>query len=1018
MFRIIFILLFIFSSYVFASIGKITALRGEVQIKRFGISLQGKKGFKIEKHDIISTTKNARAQMLFNDGTFVSIGKASILDITDYLYNTTQPKKSLAKFKFTKGAYKFITGKIGKLAPERFKIKTKSATIGIRGTVLLGNQQAIACTQGEITVSSNGITQIVSAGMMTQTLIGAPPTVPVEYVVGAIDIGGINGNGVKPNNDSKPKDSKQNSDSKNKKKTGDTKKDKTDQKNKSQKSNNKSESSSKKSSSEANPDTQAETETIDGVDTNTIDPQALNEKDKNPPDDIFLSDLEMEILMNEEISFDQMDEEFNAFFDSLGNEFDSSVDPVVGEFIFPDEFLNGDFIESNINQNGINTSTGSGTTTITTLANAPSYKSLSGSAFKAYTSSAYETSIAITSDMKKMKDNSDGTIQAGYYVLDYFNQQDGLFSTTLWDFDIASKGSYSPYTHTSNYITREFNQLTGYKSIAVLGVEGGTTTNFANSNWKLAVIGADNTGEFISMYFQDDTISSASDALQYKGSKAIMSNINTGKVYGYNNFANITAKKTIKNTAFSTSRTYFLGEGVTFQDPTYIMDPNTPSILLNTNTNSLKDLNMLMTFGSKIDSSSTQEFDPFKNDQFIIESINSSDGTFNSKKYTLSDDYYKNFLDYVTYSTVDLDPGNPTFKTYSKNGSLYGTNLQGIGYTWDDTTQARTSNSNNDYIVNKAGTTSAYLTDSSTLALSGTATMSGFAVTNDGVNGDFSFDLNRNDGAISNMNLNTTTDGITGETYSVVLEGSGTVASLSSYYVNDDYFGAIFNNTGGKSIFKNDLGGTDTEYTLISEKGWFFSVADTLNQNTGNWETNNDDGSSWGFWAASFEKSGPLYKHIATTSPWVAGTVVSSNDVNTNYIDVVNQTVTADFSGHVLGNVTNGTNIEQIHMDSSNSFTANLNFSTQSFTADIAFSTNSYSFDTKLTGANGSVTSSGFDTSTIDTANFGAASITPTTANLSGKYYGSGSVIQSIGGTFQLSDGTTTANGVFKAKKQ
>jgi len=84
----------------------------------------------------------------------------------------------------------------------------------------------------------------------------------------------------------------------------------------------------------------------------------------------------------------------------------------------------------------------------------------------------------------------------------------------------------------------------------------------------------------------------------------------------------------------------------------------------------------------------------------------------------------------------------------------------------------------------------------------------------------------------------------------------------------------------------------------------------------------------------------------------------------------------------------------------------------------MAFTSSNHSFDTKLTGANGSVTAAGFSTSTIDTANLGGASVTPTTANLTGKYYGSGSIIKSVGGTFQLSDGATTASGVFKAKKQ
>jgi len=1027
--RILFILLLFFSTYVFAAIGKISAFKGEVQIKRLGITLIAKKGFKIEKNDIISTSKNARAQMIFDDGTVVSIGKASKLNITDYIFNTTHPKKSTARFNFAKGAFKFITGKIGKLAPEKFKIETKTASIGIRGTVLLGNQQAIACTQGEITVSSNGITQVVPAGMMTQTILGAAPTVPVEYVAGAIDIGGINGNGVTPNNDSEPKDSKQNSEKSSKKDKNS--KDKNT-KNKDAAGEKKNNTTDGKAQSTESTDNQ-ETQTVDAVTTNTIDSQAPNDNAQNGPEDVFEGDLELQLALESELGFEQMDSEFNAFFDSTVNEFGPSGEPFVDEytdeFTFAGEFVNTGLIESTVTQNSqstthtivetqggtttistttvtndgtvtdtVRSSTASGTTTIATLENAPSYKALSGRTFKAYSDLGYDSINAITSDMKKMNDNSDGTIQAGYYVLDSFNLQNALFSTTLWDFDVATRGAYVPYTHATNQLTGNFNELTGYKNISVLG-KGESTTNFANSSWNLAVIGADNTGEFVSIYFQNDSTGVERDALQYKGSTPIMTNVIDGKVYGYRNFMDISAKKTLKNGALRTSRTYYLWDTV---NNVY---RNTPTIFYNTSTGSLKDLNMLVAMESYKEDSG---YDFFRNEDFTIERVK-SDGTIESKRYSLVDDYYKTFNNYVSYTSSG---------SYSKSGSLYGTNLQGIGYTWEDKTTSKIY-STSTYTDNITGTASAYLTDFSTAALSGTAAMSGFAVTNDGVSGDFSFNLNRDSGAISSMSIDTTkTNGITnttGESYSVVLEGSGTVAALTSYYVNDDYFGGIFNNTNSNSKFTDDLGNTDTQYTLITERGWFFTVPDALNQNTNNWEINNDDGSSWGFWAASFEKSGPLYKHVATTSPWVAGTEVSASDVTTNYI---NQNVVANFSGHVLGNVVNGSTIEQIHMDSGNSFTTNIDFGTQSFTTNMAFTSSNHSFDTKLTGANGSVTAAGFSTSTIDTANLGGASVTPTTANLTGKYYGSGSIIKSVGGTFQLSDGATTASGVFKAKKQ
>ena len=88
---------------------------------------------------------------------------------------------------FAKGAFRSITGKIGKMAPKRFKLKTRTATMGIRGTQILfktgGNKpDTMACTQGAITVTSDtGETVDVPAGQITTVTEGEAPTPPKAY---------------------------------------------------------------------------------------------------------------------------------------------------------------------------------------------------------------------------------------------------------------------------------------------------------------------------------------------------------------------------------------------------------------------------------------------------------------------------------------------------------------------------------------------------------------------------------------------------------------------------------------------------------------------------------------------------------------------------------------------------------------------------------------------------------------------------------------------------------------------
>ena len=169
------ITLLIVPMIAFASIGKITVLKGKVDIKRGSRTIVAKTGTKLEKHDFISTKKNGKVQIVFSDRTIFTIGKSSTLDIADYLYDEAKPKRNKAKFNVLRGAFKSITGRIGKLNKSKFRLKTKSASIGIRGTVVVANQDTVMCTSGAITVTTpSGASVRVEAGQKTSVKSGVP----------------------------------------------------------------------------------------------------------------------------------------------------------------------------------------------------------------------------------------------------------------------------------------------------------------------------------------------------------------------------------------------------------------------------------------------------------------------------------------------------------------------------------------------------------------------------------------------------------------------------------------------------------------------------------------------------------------------------------------------------------------------------------------------------------------------------------------------------------------------------
>ena len=173
-----YILLLLLPILAFANIGKITAIKGDISIKRDTQIIVATTGFNLEKHDLLISKKNSKAQIVFSDKTIFTIGQNSTLDIAEYLYDEKQPSKNKAQFNVLKGAFSSITGRIGKLNKSKFKLKTKSASIGIRGTIVKANQKTIMCTQGLIAVTTlDGKTVEVKAGEKTDVSSGTatPP---------------------------------------------------------------------------------------------------------------------------------------------------------------------------------------------------------------------------------------------------------------------------------------------------------------------------------------------------------------------------------------------------------------------------------------------------------------------------------------------------------------------------------------------------------------------------------------------------------------------------------------------------------------------------------------------------------------------------------------------------------------------------------------------------------------------------------------------------------------------------
>ena len=188
----LFFLFFVLVGISYASVGHIVLKKGDVNILRNQQKIIAYNDSEIFKEDIIETLQNSKVQVRFLDDTVITLGANSTLNVQEYVA-PTQSNSPKAKFGFSKGTFKTITGKIGKIAPQNFTLQTKTATIGIRGTIVVGalgdSGDEIGCLQGSIEVKPLGGGEGVVVGAGERTFVGSDGSAPQEP--SAMEGGGV-----------------------------------------------------------------------------------------------------------------------------------------------------------------------------------------------------------------------------------------------------------------------------------------------------------------------------------------------------------------------------------------------------------------------------------------------------------------------------------------------------------------------------------------------------------------------------------------------------------------------------------------------------------------------------------------------------------------------------------------------------------------------------------------------------------------------------------------------------------
>lgn len=120
--------------------GQVMLASGKLEAKQPNQTLRVlKRGSAFYAADTLTTYANSQAQLRFTDGTLVSLRPNTVFKIDQYQFDSKQPgDKKAGAVEYTvsliKGGFRSISGEIAKTDPNEYKINTKVATIGVRGT--------------------------------------------------------------------------------------------------------------------------------------------------------------------------------------------------------------------------------------------------------------------------------------------------------------------------------------------------------------------------------------------------------------------------------------------------------------------------------------------------------------------------------------------------------------------------------------------------------------------------------------------------------------------------------------------------------------------------------------------------------------------------------------------------------------------------------------------------------------------------------------------------------------------
>lgn len=175
------------STTVWANTGTITHLSGVVSVRKAdGAPVAASAGTQVQGGDTITTGVGGFVRMEMSDGGEMILRPDSQLKIEAYSFDSAKPQEDKFVFSMLKGGLRALTGLVSKRGDhDAYRLKTPTATIGIRGTQFDGrvcqdscgslpNGDYFAVKSGAIQASNGAGSVLVPVGKV----VFVPPLLP------------------------------------------------------------------------------------------------------------------------------------------------------------------------------------------------------------------------------------------------------------------------------------------------------------------------------------------------------------------------------------------------------------------------------------------------------------------------------------------------------------------------------------------------------------------------------------------------------------------------------------------------------------------------------------------------------------------------------------------------------------------------------------------------------------------------------------------------------------------------